>query len=246
MSKPLVLFLHGGGLSGWMWQPQVTALTAFDCVTPDLPEHGDNRGTHFSLDSAAGFLEGWLDANAPGRPVHVVGLSIGGTVALTLARRRPEQMASLMLSSTSLGPLPGGRLVDWLTVLTLPLMKTGFVVRRSARAFGLPETLYPSFERDMERLTLPTYRRMNAVFDEFQAQDVPRLEGVRALVLAGEREAGFIRNNQRKICDALADSTGYVVPGGGHTWNFQLPELFNQTVRAWVLGEPLPTALIPL
>ncbi len=34
---PSIVFLHGGGLSGRMWQPQIERLPNFHCVVPDLP-----------------------------------------------------------------------------------------------------------------------------------------------------------------------------------------------------------------
>ncbi len=37
---PTVVFLHGLGLSGAMWQPQMERLMDFHCLAPDLPEHG--------------------------------------------------------------------------------------------------------------------------------------------------------------------------------------------------------------
>ena len=51
---PPIVFLHGGGLSGRMWQPQVDALREFHCLAPDLPEHGRSAAvTPFTLRSAA-------------------------------------------------------------------------------------------------------------------------------------------------------------------------------------------------
>ncbi len=39
-SAPTVVFLHGGGGAGWMWQPQLEAFADYHCLVPDLPEHG--------------------------------------------------------------------------------------------------------------------------------------------------------------------------------------------------------------
>ena len=39
-SAPTLVFLHGGGGGGWMWQPQLEAFTDYHCLVPDLPEHG--------------------------------------------------------------------------------------------------------------------------------------------------------------------------------------------------------------
>lgn len=245
-SRPTVLFIHGGGMAGWMWRPQVEALREFRCLTPDLPGHGDALSTPFSLDAAIDALTQLLERETLDEPVHVVGLSLGGTVALLLAEQRPSAVASVMVSAASIGPLPGGPLATWLTNLTVPLTRLPFVVRQSARQFGIPPALMPYYERDVATLSADTYRRFNDVFDEFQAEDVPRLAGVRVLVMAGEREPGFIRENQRKILTALASGRGFLAPGGNHTWNFGQPALFNQTVRQWVLNQPLPAELIPM
>ena len=41
-----IVFLHGGGVGGWMWRKVVAALQAdFHCLVPDLPEQGRNIGT---------------------------------------------------------------------------------------------------------------------------------------------------------------------------------------------------------
>lgn len=40
-TAPTICFLHAGGVSGWMWQPQVEVLQdTYHCLIPDLPEHG--------------------------------------------------------------------------------------------------------------------------------------------------------------------------------------------------------------
>ena len=38
----LIVFLHGGGVSSWMWDEQVKYLRHFHCVSVDLPEQGMN------------------------------------------------------------------------------------------------------------------------------------------------------------------------------------------------------------
>lgn len=41
MVKPIMIFLHGGGVSSWMWQEQIkTFKEAYECYTPDLIGHG--------------------------------------------------------------------------------------------------------------------------------------------------------------------------------------------------------------
>ena len=40
VSAPTIVFLHGGGVSGWSWQSQIEAFPDYHLLVPDLPEHG--------------------------------------------------------------------------------------------------------------------------------------------------------------------------------------------------------------
>lgn len=50
----LMVFLHGGEVSSWMWDKQVHYFTNYHCVTIDLPEQGQNvQQEKFSIESSA-------------------------------------------------------------------------------------------------------------------------------------------------------------------------------------------------
>ena len=90
---PDLVFLHGWGLSGRIWEPLASRLKSdFRCHLVDLPGHGE------SAPGAAG-LNNWVDevVDTIGRPAIYVGWSLGGLVALGAARRHPEQVQGLVL-----------------------------------------------------------------------------------------------------------------------------------------------------
>jgi hypothetical protein len=35
-----------------------------------------------------------------------------------------------------------------------------------------------------------------------------------------------------------------MAPGVGHVWNLEAPDLFTETVRAWMTDQPLPQELV--
>ena len=35
-NQETIIFLHGGGLAGWMWEEQVKAFNDYHCLVPDL------------------------------------------------------------------------------------------------------------------------------------------------------------------------------------------------------------------
>lgn len=102
-SEPVVL-LHCSGSSGAQWRALTAQLGArYQVVTPDLIGYGAagpwcGHGA-FSLAQEAAPVRsilGWLN-----EPVHLVGHSYGGAVALHIARTRPQLVKSLTLIEPS-------------------------------------------------------------------------------------------------------------------------------------------------
>src|SRR5262245_14669535 len=88
-----VLLLHGSASAAVMWAPAIDALKPkFRVIAPDLIGYGRTEswvdGHDFSADDELRLLEPLLPGNVP---VHVVGHSYGGLVALAhrLRRRLP-------------------------------------------------------------------------------------------------------------------------------------------------------------
>jgi 2-succinyl-6-hydroxy-2,4-cyclohexadiene-1-carboxylate synthase len=100
---PLVLFLHGFLGSSNDWRPVAVRLKKnWRCLLPDLPGHGRAR---FPKQPELYSFNGAAQAVLAGvtEPVHLVGYSLGGRLALYLAARHPEKILSLTLISSSPG-----------------------------------------------------------------------------------------------------------------------------------------------
>ena len=52
-----------------------------------------------------------------------------------------------------------------------------------------------------------------------------------------------MHDSTRDLLKAMPSAQGYVVANAIHNWSMQLPELFTQTVRAWITNRVLPTNL---
>jgi pimeloyl-ACP methyl ester carboxylesterase len=88
-------------------------------------------------------------------------------------------------------------------------------------------------------MSSPTYRRIVAeVAGCTLAAGLGAVE-VPTLVVAGGRESDAIRRSVERIPAVMPVADGRIVPGVGHGWNVEAPDLFNATVRAW-LEEPPP------
>lgn len=101
-TRPPVVFLHGlimDNLSSWYYTvaPAVAATT--DVVCYDLRGHGrsERPDSGYRLEDAVDDLSGVLDALGMDVPVHLVGNSFGGTVALSAACLIPERVAGVVM-----------------------------------------------------------------------------------------------------------------------------------------------------
>src|SRR5512146_331055 len=86
-----IVFLHGGGVAGWMWDPVVARLQDFHCLVPDLPEHGQSMALRpFSMELAANQAAELARDRAHDQKAVVVGLSEGAQVAVQMLATAPE------------------------------------------------------------------------------------------------------------------------------------------------------------
>jgi pimeloyl-ACP methyl ester carboxylesterase/membrane protein DedA with SNARE-associated domain len=100
---PVILLLHGSPFASDFMGPLRDALASsgsFRLLVPDLPGFGasERELPEYSARAHAGYALALLDALEV-ESAHVVGYSMGGAVAIEMASRQPERVASLSLLS---------------------------------------------------------------------------------------------------------------------------------------------------
>ncbi|MEV0375304.1 alpha/beta hydrolase [Streptomyces sp. NPDC050636] len=90
-----IVFVHGTRVSGTMWHPVIQHIGgSHPMAAPDLPGHGARRGEPFTIPSAVDAVSEAMDTLG-GRAL-VVGLSLGGYVAIATAARHPDRVLGLV------------------------------------------------------------------------------------------------------------------------------------------------------
>src|SRR2546422_10537537 len=88
--------LHAGVADSRMWQPQVDDFAKhFDVIRPDMRGFGDSElpaGSWAPRDDLLGLM-GQLRL----KPAHLVGCSMGGSLAIDFAIDHPERVSKLVL-----------------------------------------------------------------------------------------------------------------------------------------------------
>jgi pimeloyl-ACP methyl ester carboxylesterase len=97
---PPLLLLHGLGANSFSWRHNLEPLSRhYRVLAPDLPSHGRTPGSalpDFRLETLAADIIAFLDRRGVEKAA-VVGNSLGGGLALLLARHYPERVAALVL-----------------------------------------------------------------------------------------------------------------------------------------------------
>ena len=259
-TAPTICFLHGGGISGWMWRPQVEDLrNTYQCLIPDLPEHGLSAAIRpFTIADAARRIATLIRERAHGGRAHVIGLSEGAQIVVQLLGSAPEVVDRAIISSALLHPLPGlGSLGPEAFALIFrlfaaPFLRTDWYVRLNMRyGNAIPERYFAEIREDTRRMTADSFAHMMLENQRFRMP--PGLDHVQvpALIVAGQHELALVRQSARELAATLPAGQGYLVSfskrgAEEHSWNLCRPVLFNAVTRAWLTDQPLPKELIPL
>lgn len=243
-SAPSILFLHGLGVSSWMWTDQVEALKgAYHLLTVDLPGNGQSSLTEWqSMADSADQVAAVIQAHANGGRAHIVGLSLGGYTALSLLARHPHLVESMIISGVGSAPLSPRWQYRILTALTIRLMKWKPYVSGMARLMQLPPEARRLYWEDSQHVTRRTLERVYAEVLDYNLPAALSQNTRRLLAAAGTLEVQTMRAGLGRFA-ALPMTTAVLVPNAHHGWNGEHPALFNAMIRAWVEGQPLPDDL---
>ena len=98
---PTVVMLHGFTGSKENWYPLAAALEGrYRLLVPDLPGWGESErkpGLVYGFTQQAANVDAFIRALSPGKPVVLLGHSMGGGIAALVAARYPEDIASVGL-----------------------------------------------------------------------------------------------------------------------------------------------------
>jgi haloalkane dehalogenase len=104
-----VVFLHGNPTSSYLWRnviPHVAGIAR--CLAPDLIGMGDSgkapAGSYRFVDHAR-YLDAWLDALVPARPVTLVVHDWGSALGFHWAQRHPERVRGLVYMEALVRPV---------------------------------------------------------------------------------------------------------------------------------------------
>jgi len=233
-----VVFIHGFGLDLSMWDPQWPVFAQrHRAIRYDLRGYGDSSlpDKPYSHEDDLLALIDFLDA----RPAHLVGLSLGGRVALRIAAQAPEAVRSLTLADPALDGHVWSD--DWLRrwrTMTDAAQRGGpgeakklwqaHILFEQAR--GRPEVAL-SLQAMIDRYS--GWHLGHS--DPGRAPERPLAQilssiSIPALVILGEHDLPDFQVIARRLAKEMPHASLRTIAGSGHMSNLEAPQVFNQLV----------------
>lgn len=236
--RPSLVFIHGTRLTGEVWAAQRSDLGArYRVVTPDLPGHGTRADVPFTLAAAADTVADTLrdeHAFAGVAPV-LIGLSLGGFVAMQVAASHPELVGGLVIAGAS--QEPSGPLAVPIRVLEAVLSTGGPRFQARLEAWYFRTRYGPDIAEPVIRGGFWPRGGAQALRALRAERFAPRLAAYPGptLILNGDWDPIF-RSGSRTFATAAANARRVRLARATHLSNLDQPVAFDAAIERFVTG----------
>lgn len=241
-----VMLLHAGVADHRMWGPQVRALSKhFDVIAPDMRGFGRSQLPPVEWSPIADVL-GLLD-ELHLKPVHLVGCSIGGGVAIDFAIEHGERISKLVLVGPGVSGVAFGARYPELYAEAEAAEKTGdqqAIVEADAHLWLDGPKRPPGYVKDPVR---KLFFEMDGNFDsdwnsapiaKIDPPAAERLQEISAptLVVVGDQDAPPIFDAVELLMEKVPHARKAVIHDAAHLPNLEHPGEFNRIVLDFLIN----------
>ncbi len=243
-----VVFIHGLSLDRRLWDGQVGPLSrSYMMVRYDLRGHGLSEAprTGYSLPHYARELRELVDCLGLRRP-SLVGLSMGGNVAIEYALTYPDRLETLTLVDSGLMGFEDTGAFTRTMEKRKALVRREGVGEKFVRAFMM-SVLFKRVRRDPAKRQLA--RSMvaawsgaswldTAVYPKPERSQAERVHAIKAptLVLVGEHDDRRFHHIADLLASRIPVVRKHVVPDAGHLPPMESPEALNDALLDFLGG----------
>ena len=241
-SGPAVVLLHGGNLDSRMWDDQFVPLSRmFTVIRHDIRPYGRSAATEKGFSSVED-LRALLD-HLQIKRASLVGLSLGGRIAIDFTLAYPQRVDKLVL----IGPgLTGYRF----KIEDDQAMKKAIDRATAGDAKGAMDLWleHPMMKPAMSNPTLAerirTIARDNLRIWELlsvgeRVSNPPAIQrlaeiGKPTLLIVGEKDVPDIQAIVKLLATGISGTRTEVIPGAGHMPNMEAPQRVNELLEAFL------------
>jgi pimeloyl-ACP methyl ester carboxylesterase len=242
-SGPALAFIHSLGTGLYLYRDQIAALKdRYTCIAYDTRGHGEStcRSGAWAVTKAAADLKAVLDACGV-QKAHVLGLSMGGPIALAFYDRYPQMVRSLIIADSFAEQSVGGK--DRIKGMEDMLAKTP--MKDYAAWYSDDRLLKTTSKAAHDELTAAVARvkpehyiaTVRSIFSEDYSGVLPKVT-VPTYVMVGDQDKSTPLAMSERIKAGIKGATLDVIPSAGHLANLDNPKAFNAMIARFLDAQP--------
>jgi 3-oxoadipate enol-lactonase len=239
-----VVFIHGFPFSGEMWKPQVEALReTYRVIVYDVRGHGESEtgDGQYSIEYFVDDLFALLD-HITLLKVVLVGLSMGGYIALRAMEREPGRFRALVLcntrsdSDTNESRIKRANQAKFVKVLGTKVFADDFVkLVFFEKTFQMNpdavKVIHDLIERNNPIGIAGTLLALASRTDTTAL--LPRI-AIPTIVIVGERDTLTPPHSALAISEKIPNAEMYIIPNAAHISNLENPADFNKRLLTFL------------
>lgn len=230
-----VVFIHGFTLDHRMWNEQVKYFSKnYQTLTYDMRGFGKSPLPNEPYSHANDLSRLLMDLKI--KKAHIVGLSLGGEVAIDFVLTYPEFVSSLIVADTSLGGYKST--VDWRTYAKEQGIENAKKNWLNHEVFGTTRE-NSTVLKELEAMVsdYSGWHWLNKdTREKLPASALSRLQEilVPTLIITGENDLPYFQVIAELLHKGIKNSQKKVIMNAGHMSNMEKPEEFNKAVGSFV------------
>ena len=237
---PAVLLIHAFPLNNTMWASQVAALSGkFRVLAPNIRGFGQSQpSSAWTMEEMADSLNEFLDKLGV-KDIAVVGVSMGGYIALTYWSKYPKRVRQLVLSN-SRARADNETEKNARNDMIAAIEQSGAAILPDRM---LPRLLQPNPAagvvrnvRKMIESTSPAaavYAVM-AMRDRMDFSSMLHRVECPTMVITGENDVIIRMEDSRAVADAISGARFVTIPNSGHLSNLENSDAFNAALLSFL------------
>lgn len=161
-NQDVIIFIHGGGVSDWMWDKQIAYFTCYHCLVPILQEHGIySDSIPFSIKKSAEQIISLIEEKAHNKKITLIGFSLGAQIIIQILSMRSNLIHDAVINSALVQNMPlAKRFIKPIISLSFPLMKNKHFAKLQAKTLYIPEELFQQYYEESLHLKRETLIRV--------------------------------------------------------------------------------------
>jgi 3-oxoadipate enol-lactonase len=235
-----IVFSHGLLFDHRMWHHLVAHFSSrYRCVAYDHRGQGKSElKPPFDMDTLYEDAAALIEQVSPGKPVHFVGLSMGGFVGMRLAARKPHLIKSLTLLDTSAEPEPNKfkyRVLSFIfkTMGPRPVSKriVSILFGRSTLHDPSKRELVDQWRQTIEQYPASITAAVAGVIDRAGVLDEISSIRLPVQVLVGDEDVATVPTKSMKIHAHIPGSHLHQIARAGHSSCLEQPQKVNMLLE---------------